>query len=398
MMNQRTLVLAIDLLLLSSVIIVRSGTLSDSPEPNYKGKALRDWATELEPFEQDDGAFNPPADAEAIIALREIGSNAVPCLLKWLSMYDPTDAHPSIPSFDKVVEVFAVLGDRAESAIPELLRTATVAARSIASATNGSAQVARNQGLFDLSLESLASLGPKAIGPMVGLATNLESQELRIQVIKRFGDTGTNGVAAAPALLIWFHDKNAEVRDAALSSMVGIGKEPDTVLPVLLARLKDPDKREDAVYMLADYGKAAKPAIPDLIRLLDDTDWRTRGAIILALGMIAEQPDVTLPALSRQLKDKDSGIRMMAASALGDFGGKAAFEILLTATDDIDDLVCEEVFKSLRKIDPKALEKTGKKLRPKMVRPMRLPLIGQYNPEPSILCRSFEFSWSEASD
>ncbi|MDB6036244.1 MAG: hypothetical protein JWM99_85 [Verrucomicrobiales bacterium] len=384
MMNNRTVALAIGLAVLSSAIIVHSATLSDTPEPNYKGKALSEWAAELEQFDQDDGGFAPPAEAEAVIALREIGSNAVPCLLKWLSLYDAADAHPPVASFDKVVEVFTVLGAAAESAVPELLRIANTAAHSIASATNGLAQISRNQGVFDLSLESLASVGPKAVAGMVGLATNLESQELRIQVIKRFADLGTNGVAAAPALLVWFHDKNPEVREAALGSLVGIGKESDTVLPVLLARLKDPEKREDAVYMLADYGKTAKPAIPDLIRFLDDTEWRTRGAIILALGMIAEQPDTTLPALSKQLRDKDSGIRMMAASALGDFGGKAAFDILLSATDDIDDLVCEEVFKSLRKIDPKALEKSGKKQRPKMVRPMRLPLIGQINTPPAI--------------
>jgi hypothetical protein len=69
---------------------------------------------------------------------------------------------------------------------------------------------------------------------------------------------------------------------------------------------------------------------------------------------------------------------MMAASALGDFGGKEAFDILLTACDDMDDLVCEEVFKSLRKIDPKALEKSGKKQRPRMIRPTRVPLIGDF--------------------
>jgi HEAT repeat protein len=385
-MNNRIVARAIGLVVISSAIIVHSATPSDSSEPNYKGKALSEWAAELEQFDQDDGGFTPPAGAEAVIALREIGSNAVPCLLKWLSMYDAADAHTPIPSFDKVVEVFTVLGAAADSAVPELLRIANTAARSIASATNGAAQISRNQGVFDLSLESLASVGPKAVPAMVGLATNLESHELRVQVIKRFGDLGTNGISAAPALQIWFHDKNVEVREAALSSLVGIGKEPDTVLPVLLARLKDPEKREDAVYMLADYGKSARPAIPDLIKLLDDTEWRTRGAIILALGMIGEQPDTTLPALSKQLRDKDSGIRMMAASALGDFGGKAAFDLLLTATDDIDDLVCEEVFKSLRKIDPKALEKTGKKQRPKMIRPMRLPLIGRYNDEFPILC------------
>jgi hypothetical protein len=377
-MNHRGEAVMIGWVMVLSAMMVRGASLPDSGEPDYKGKVLSQWAAELDPYEQDDGRFSPPSAAPAVIALREIGPRAVPYLLKWLSMHEAADAHPAIPSFDQLVEVFTVLGDAAESAIPELSKIATGAGHAIASATNSPAELARNQGLFDRSLESLVCLGPKAVPAMSDLTTKVESLELRVQVIKRFADLGTNGITAAPALVVWFHDQNSEIREAALSSLVGIAKEPETVLPALLARLKDPEKQEDAVYMLADYGKLSKPAVPDLIGLLEKTEWRTRGAIILSLGIIAERADIALPALTKQLRDKDAGIRLIAASALGDFGGKAAFDVLLTACDDMDDLVCEEVFKSLRKIDPAALEKSGKKQRPKMIRPLRVPLIGYF--------------------
>jgi HEAT repeat protein len=376
--NHRATGVAIGLVMFILAVLVRGGGPPDSGEPDYKGKVLSQWAAELDPYEQDDGGFSPPSAAPAVIALREIGPRAVPYLLKWISTYEAANPNPAIPSFDQIIEVFSILGAAAESAIPELSKIANRAGHAIASATNSPAELARNQGVFDRSLESLACLGRRAVPAMTGLTTNVESLELRVQVIKSFADLGTNGAPAVPALVAWFHDQNSEIREAALSSLVGIGEQPEIVLPALRARLKDPEKQEDAIYMLADYGKLSKPAIPDLIGLLEKTEWRTRGAVILALGIIAQRADIALPALTKQLRDKDAGIRMMAASALGDFGGKEAFDILLTACDDMDDLVCEEVFKSLRKIDPAALEKSGKKQRPRMIRPMRVPLIGHF--------------------
>lgn len=142
-----------------------------------------------------------------------------------------------------------------------------------------------------------------------------------------------------------------------------IGQKPELVIPVLLAALRDPDPlvRRDAAEALGGFGKQAKAYVPDLIKPLDDPDWQTRTGAIMALGTIGEQPEVVLPLLVKQLHDDNRIIRRCAGFALGYIGGQATFDALMQAPADPDGFVREAVFQSLKKIDPQALEKSGKK-------------------------------------
>jgi HEAT repeat protein len=68
-----------------------------------------------------------------------------------------------------------------------------------------------------------------------------------------------------------------------------------------------------------------------------------------------------LPLLARKLHDSNRILRRCAALALGELGSPGAFAVLLEAVLDPDDSAREAVFQSLKKIDPVALEQSGKK-------------------------------------
>src|SRR4051812_44172757 len=88
--------------------------IAPGPEPWYKGKPLRDWATSTL------GCFNGrPTDSarEAMEAVRAIGAAAIPHLLAWLQ---PSFPDPLLPA--GATRCFKALGPAAVSAIPELAR------------------------------------------------------------------------------------------------------------------------------------------------------------------------------------------------------------------------------------------------------------------------------------
>ncbi len=73
------------------------------------------------------------------------------------------------------------------------------------------------------------------------------------------------------------------------------------------------------------------------------------------------QTNTILPLIIKKLHHENQVVRRCAAFALGDIGGGAAFKALMEATDDPDGFVREAVFQSLKKTDPVALEKSGKR-------------------------------------
>ena len=316
-------------------------------EPTYKGKPLSDWA--IMTTGQDLG-FQPSAEAvEAIEAVRAIGSNGIPYLLKWIQ---PPCTDSRLPG--GAVESLRALGPQAKSAIPELAKLLD--------------KYKPPHSMDDYSAwhdacEALSYLGPDALPVLLEAATNIQGQHIQWELIQNLGNFGSNGIPAIPALIGWCHDKDAWVRLGAVNALGQIGQQPEIVIPVLLAALEDPDPlvRRDASEALGGFGKGAKAALPDLIKALDDPDWQTQTGAIGGLGRIGEQREIVLPLLVRKLHDENRIVRRCAAFALGNLGGKDAFDALMRATDDPDGFVREAVFQSLKGIDAQALAKSGKK-------------------------------------
>jgi hypothetical protein len=295
--DRRTRRIAIGAAIVTCILIAFVSVRTQS-EPIYKGKRLGNWIPDLQKYETDSG-FHPPADADAVKALRASGSAAIPYLVKWLSrperMEDArvirlnkltailirvpffermlfSNYQPPIPSKDTVTLAFYVLGPKAKSAIPGLVKIADDALRSMPASKQD--VLPRNYESFHYALQSLAFVGPDAVPALLSVATNFQGYHIQWEVINSFQYMGTNGVAAVPALLNWTRDKDSWVRAAAMRSLGEIGQQPRLIIPYLRAALKDQDwmVRRDAAEALGNFGAEAEAAVPDLVTTPDDVD------------------------------------------------------------------------------------------------------------------------------
>ena len=138
-MKKRRVILLAAILALASVVTI-SVWPDASPEPRYNGRKLSDWVLDY-----------PQAGAsdEAEAAIRAIGTNAIPCLLRWIQ-YEPSRGRMKVRhvyrllpgwlrnrqfviSFlagragilsSKAPLAFAVLGTNSAPAVPELMKLA----------------------------------------------------------------------------------------------------------------------------------------------------------------------------------------------------------------------------------------------------------------------------------
>ena len=134
MPKRRTILLACGLMAIAAAILVAT---SPDPEPSYRGRSLREWVSNAE-------WHQPQAtQEEAKEAIRHIGSNAVPYLLKAID-YEPTawnqalrtwfsqrSSGPLMPvetwlfsssrSADAATKAFMHLGPQAQCAVPQLI-------------------------------------------------------------------------------------------------------------------------------------------------------------------------------------------------------------------------------------------------------------------------------------
>ena len=86
--------------------VVAYGLLNPNNEPKYQGRSLSDWLDEY----QDSRRYE---NGDPAIAVRNIGTNALPYLVKWISSRSSRRVTQSLNGF-------AILGTDAASAIPEL--------------------------------------------------------------------------------------------------------------------------------------------------------------------------------------------------------------------------------------------------------------------------------------
>jgi hypothetical protein len=180
----------------------------DQPrEPVYNGKKLSEWLLQYE--------YSEVASAEsheAVIAVRAIGTNSVPCLLGWVQhgypawrfqvalatgklsnrirdtsvvrwiIYDKRLLNAELAPFG-----FRILGPEARSAVPKFREMLNDLPR---------AEVARRQ------TEALAGLGNDALPVLLNAVTNRAMPEyIAVLAASAISTMGTNARPAVPALL-----------------------------------------------------------------------------------------------------------------------------------------------------------------------------------------------------
>jgi hypothetical protein len=222
-------------------------------EPAYEGKLLSDW---LEGHVRGSAAnppFNSPGWQKADEALRQIGTNAIPTLLRMMRAVDS-------PAKLKVVR------------LAEKQRLFRMRYRYA---------ISRNQEA-EYAFQVLGSNAVNAVPELIEIyEASLSESSHRCAVIALI-DIGRAANAAIPALLKNFTHTNSDVRFHAVTAVAYIGGEPDEVLPALRSVLKDPNKRVcwNAIMGLRKHGTRARPAVPDLLEVLKDE----------TVGVSPEQP------------------------------------------------------------------------------------------------------------
>jgi len=239
-----------------AIAVLAALTVLFPREPMYHGKRLSAWLRDVE----NGGAVTTERSVHAREALRQIGTNAVPCLLKMLRAQDPTWKTEAVgwlqdkcnidwsfslanSQWQRALAGFETLGGTAEPAIPDLRAMISGADR-------------------DLAIRAMRAL------------------------------RGISGPQTMPFFLEALRNTNLVMRG-------------------------------EAITVLGNFRGRARDAVPTLLKELESNETTIRLQAARALGDIAMDADVTVPALTRCLSDSVVGVKAAAALALGAFGTNA---------------------------------------------------------------------------
>jgi hypothetical protein len=215
MPNRRIYVILFAVVLVAVVLVAVIGRSRDR-EPEYGGKRLSEWV----------GRYLSSSDShECDDAIRRIGTNALPWLMKWIS-YDPprwktkiyASANSIISSLNSdwsiidekerrsfgVFLAFDALGSQAKPAIPELTRRLN----------NGNA-VGHAQAAASL----LSAIGNDGLLPLLQVVTNRERPSLIRNMALLYIGFATNTPITMPILSNLLEDPEPYVRDAATKAL-----------------------------------------------------------------------------------------------------------------------------------------------------------------------------------
>lgn len=249
--------------------------------PEYKGKRLSEWVVYVRPASE-------PLDSpdRGVEAVRQIGTNALPFLLKWIR-YKPPQWREKVGRILPDMNVhralgawmgFRALGPQAAGAIPELGRLLNDPAYAY---------------LHTDIVYVLPHLGKDAFPLLLETLTNLQDPDRAVAalMIGNMHKLGTNCVPAVPVLLQYLSDSNDYVAECSARALGWLELEPDEVVPGLTNSLRDSRVRlrASAAHALGRFGGRGRGAVPGLMEALSDPAWAVRMEATNALRLIAPQ-------------------------------------------------------------------------------------------------------------
>lgn len=169
----------------------------------------------------------------------------------------------------------------------------------------------------------LEAIGPLAKPAIPALSDSLDDPDLAhpaVQILASYDSRGhvELGPDATPALLKAMTNTNDTVRQIAANALGLIGSDPDRVVPALIHALKDPsrDVRGAAASAFGQYKSEAATIVPALLPGLDDYDTYVRVETVWMLGRFRKDAAVAVPQLIELLNDPDIRVRISATNAL----------------------------------------------------------------------------------
>jgi HEAT repeat protein len=243
----------------------------------------------------------PVVSGEAADAIRHIGTNALPLLVRWIQ--EPQDIpfwkvslysrvyrwnfqHPGRAELleiligrqmrpDRALSGFTILGLDARPAIPDLVQI-------VHSQTNASARYATS---------AMAYLGKDALTPLLNLATN-QSSPLQGDAMVALGQMRYLGSEAHPAIMTLLDCLDDPKLGVGAADILGrLHLEGGLCVPALARCTESTNQtlRMWGAISLGRFGNPAKPATAKLTVLLNDPDQDVRDSATNALLIIAPE-------------------------------------------------------------------------------------------------------------
>jgi hypothetical protein len=256
-------------------------------EPSFEGRKLSDWVWTM------NGSKPGPEQEEARAAVRKLGTNSIPLLLRWLRQED----RPSFTErFDTVrhtvffwLVTHKLIANRsitslrdfnpshsamATWALPELDHAARMAAipkliQMLGEKNRWPEDITRAAGGAYLVLPKLA---PESIGPLIEALSSPDPQVWALAA-GALSEIGPDARAAIPVLEKRLTDKDPIVRVGAAGVISKIGGDPTVFLPVVIQNLTEvgPMNLDMPLEILLRYKEGAKAAVPALVGILNKT-------------------------------------------------------------------------------------------------------------------------------
>lgn len=258
---KRVLLMVVGVILVAGGVLLVSGRFRAASR--FEGRSAAGWGERL-------GTTSSVAQWEAERAIRALGSNALPELVKEIQAEDSAlrsnvanllrnrdlvpllSESPAQASRQAAVQGFAALGAQSEAAVSALV------------------QLLDNPRTADHASWALMQMDNRVIPALLVAVTNSGFQ-VRRRVIGDLGSRHTNAPGVEAALVERMqHDASWETRPMAA---IALGQVPELsafAIQALIDALEEPTLAQSAIQSLGMAGAKARLAIPALERILDE--------------------------------------------------------------------------------------------------------------------------------
>jgi HEAT repeat protein len=277
-------------------------SLRGEREPEYNGWKLSEYVeAHLSPLSSHHN-LRGPAGAKAV---RHIGTNALPCLIRWTLYEEPrwqSWADRELPSRLADCIHFVDANERRSKGVTGFYMLGEIASPAIPALTAAICDPARSPDSREAAVEALGWVGKDAVPALIEIIsanqhTDTSAALLAIRQFWRIDDFGTNRNQAGRMLRTCLSHHDPIIESEAALALSALRLEPNLSVPALIGCLQDPSFRIHAAYALAQFGPDAKAALPILIPWLTNSDEHVRTAATNALANIAPESNAEAPVL-----------------------------------------------------------------------------------------------------
>lgn len=242
------------------------------------GRTITEWTRDIDPHFAVSVGHEPPE----WVAIRTMGSNAIPALLKWMVEKDPPEPQKpnlapcyTVAQSERAVLAFFILGEAAESAIPELTRLALTT---------------RDPERAEKCVDALACIGPASLPSFIKILTN-GTYRARFSALEWFPALHVDNTPAMPAMIKCLTDKNENLGFRAAQTLSEASIPEPTLVPALTNALTtaSPGGRARIYRCLCWLRVPARAAVPAIHVGLSDHNGEVRTNATYAAQRIAPE-------------------------------------------------------------------------------------------------------------